>query len=155
MKKIISYNAIFSFSLLLLLAVSCTPESCFEETNAYVKGTFYSTATGKAATPDSITMYGVDMSKVKLYNKATGVQPAYIPLNAGSGSSSFVIKINGIRDTVTFSYSSSPHLLSMECGYTFYHTLDTVFHTKNQIEDIIIKNENVTTLKEENIRIFY
>lgn len=156
MKKIVSYTSLFPLLGLLLISVSCTPESCFDETNAYLKGTFYSSTTGKTVTPDSLTMYGIHLSATKIYNKATGIQPAYIPLNAGFGSSSFVIRINGVSDTITVWYSSSPYLISMECGYTFHHKLtDTIYYTRHQIEDIVIKNENVTTLKEENIRIFY
>lgn len=156
MQKTFSHTAIFSVLVLTLLAAACTPQSCLEETDAFVKATFYSRLTGKTAVPDSITMYGVNMSSTRLYNKATGIQPAYIPLNGSTESCSWVIKINGVRDTITFEYTSSPHLVSMECGYTFYHTLsDSVYYTKNKIADIVIKNENVTTLKEENIRIFY
>ena len=155
MRKYFSYNALLTLMFIGIIAMSCTPGSCFEETNAFMKGTFYSSSSGKAATPDSLTMYGINISSVKLYKKATGVQPAYIPLDASAGSCTYIIRINGIQDTIKVLYTSFPHLISMECGYTFYHTIDSVWYTTNKIVDIIRKNDNVTTLKEENIRIFY
>ena len=52
----------------------------------------------------------------------------------------FVIKINGVTDTIEFQYSSYPHLISKECGYTFYHHLDTVTNfTKHIIKRYLYK----------------
>jgi hypothetical protein len=148
----------FAFSVIagaILSAISCTPESCFEETNAFLKAYFYSSQTEAAAPPDSLTIYGLNMSSAKIYNKAVKKQSAMIPLNASTGSCTFIIRINGITDTVTFTYSSFPHLISKECGYTFYHNIDTSSYTNNSIEKIIIRKNPVTILNEENIRIFY
>ena len=157
MMKHLSYCTVFAIMILFLALTSCTPESCFEETNAFLKGTFYSVSSGKsvAQAPDSLTMYGINPVLTKLYSKASKVQPAYIPLNPGNDFCSYIIKINGIVDTVKFWYSTYPHLISVECGYTFYHSIDSVSYTKNKIVEIEIKNKNVTTLKEENIRIYF
>ena len=67
----------------------------------------------------------------------------------------FVIRINGINDTLEFSYSSYTYLLSKECGYTFFFTLDTVIHSSNIIDSISIEKKTITTFNEENMRIFY
>ena len=141
-------------SLLLLFFLSrCTPESCFEETNAYVKIMFYDT-TGKADPPDSITLYGLGITD-SLYRKDKNIQPALLPLDASDGNSVFIIKINGVTDTLTFNYSSYPHLISQECGYSFYHVIDTPLFTSNKISRIRLMNRNITTTNEENIRILY
>ena len=50
----------------------------------------------------------------------------------------FVIRINGINDTIEFIYSSYTHLLSKECGYTFSYNLDTAIHSINIIDSISI-----------------
>jgi hypothetical protein len=143
------------FTGIILLTISCSPQSCFEETNAFVKASFHSTAAGKAQSPDSLTLYGVGLSTDKIYNKAGGVRPALIPLNSSSENCSFVIRINGISDTLTFSYTSYPHLISKECGYTFYHKIDTPVFTKHIIDKIIILKTSITTINEENIHIYY
>jgi hypothetical protein len=148
---------IFSFVIAgaILLMISCTPESCFEETVAFVKASFYFTSTGRALSPDSLTLYGIGMSSKKIYNKATGVTPVLIPLNSSSENCGFMIRINGISDTITFSYSTYPHLISKECGYTFYHKIDTPVYTKHIIDKVKILNSSITTMNEENIRIYY
>lgn len=147
--------------LLLILSVSsvltffsCTPQSCYDETNAYVKLSFYNNE-GTRKSPDSLTIYGVGMYYARLYNKATNVQPALLPLNASTGQSIFVVRINGINDTLTLNYTSFPHLISKECGYAFYHTIDSVVPTYNKITSIGYTKKSITTLNEENIRIYY
>ncbi len=138
------------FSLLL---ISCAPEACFEETNAYLKATFYSNSTKEKKTPDSLTVTGVGKTD-KIYDREPRVQPALLPLDASNDTSEFIIRINGITDTIQFIYSSYPHLISKECGYTFYHKLDT-FHSAKDIFYIYRSSNNITTANEENIRIFF
>jgi hypothetical protein len=147
-------GTIFAWTLMIL--VSCTPGSCFEETNALVKASFYGGDTRKLKPPDSLTLFGLKMDTNKIYNKALNVQPALLPLDADTTSCSFVIRINGTTDTMTFWYSSFPHLVSMECGYTFYHQLtEKPSVTDNIIDSVNIGNSNITTLDVENIRIYY
>jgi len=156
MRKFIPGNLTIILSGLILFLISCTPESCFEETESYLKASFYSgDVIPKLRAPDSLTIYGLNMDSV-LYNKSRNVQPALIPLNASASSSIFIIIINGISDTLEFRYSSYPHLVSKECGYTYYHNLDTnrIF-TKHKIINIYYGKRNITTINEENIRIFY
>jgi hypothetical protein len=142
---------ISGFSLLLS---SCLDVSCVDETEAYVKAGFYSYSSKSAAVPDSLTLYGLNMADL-IYKKAKVTPPALIPLNDSATVSTFVIKINGINDTIKFQYWSFPHLISKECGYSMFHTVDTIFHTKHAIDSISRVNENITTDNVENIRIFY
>lgn len=138
----------------LMLSVACTPGSCLEETDASVKTFFYLESTGKLTAPDSLTLYGTGIDSIK-YKKALRIQPAIIPMNPSTDNCSFVIRINGVSDTISFFYSSYPHLISKECGYTYYHYLDSVFTTRHIIDTIIIKLRSVTTLNEPNIFIYY
>ncbi len=152
-KKLIFFASLLAGVILCL--TSCTPGSCFEETNAYLKAYFYSFETRKALPPDSLTVYGLNMSSKKIYDKTLKKQPAYLPLNALSPNCSFIIRINGKTDTLSFTYTSYPHLISKECGYTFYHTIDTPVYSTNIINTIEVRKNTVTTLHDENIRIFY
>lgn len=143
------------FTLVILHLASCTPQACFEETNAFLKASMYLQVTGKNVAPDSITIYGVSKDTSKLYKRSSAVKVALLPLNASAASCSFVIGINGVYDTITFEYESYPHLISKECGYTFYHTLHTTLYTRNIIDTIKVTSSRVTTINEENIRIYY
>jgi hypothetical protein len=158
MRKLVCGSLIIIFSGFFLLLFSCTPQSCFEETESFLKASFYTSVnnnTTKIVAPDSLTIYGLNMDSI-IYKQTRKVQPALIPLNPATDKCVFIIMINGIADTVEFRYSSYPHLLSKECGYTYYHNLDTdrIF-TKHKIINIYYSKRNITTINEENIRIFY
>ncbi len=138
----------------VLYAVSCTPESCLEETVAKAKVPFYLGSTQKIKAPDSLTIYGLNTGSNKIYNSSKNISRADLPLDPQAESCSFVIKINGVSDTLLIMYDSYPHLISKECGYTYYHTIDSLTFLNN-IFTIIKKNMFVTTINEENFRILY
>lgn len=155
MRKFIPGSLLIIVTVIILLLFSCTTGSCFEETESYLKASFYDNATSKLLPPDSLTLYGMNRDSI-IYNKKTNVQPVLIPLNSSTESCTFIFKIKGVADTIEFRYSSFPHLISKECGYTFYHHLDTALvYSKNFIKVIYISNTNITNLNVENIRIFY
>jgi hypothetical protein len=145
---------IIFIAVLTSVVVSCTPGSCTEETVSKVKAGFYQTGTGKPLKADSVTLYGLGKESDKIYNKALNLQTIYFPLDASKDKSTLILRINGKNDTITLEYTSYPHLVSKECGYTFYHILDTVYNTRNDL-DFLKKSQNVTTFYEENIRIYY
>jgi len=140
---------------ILLIIVSCTPEACFEETVAKVKVPFYLSSTQKAKAPDNLTIYGLNTGTDKIYADSKSVSPAELPLDPSTDNCSFVLVINGVSDTIVVAYDSYPHLISIECGYTYYHTTGVLSYTKNIIDTIIVKNTLVTTGNEENFRILY
>jgi hypothetical protein len=152
--KLRTFLAVLLTAGISALIISCAPEACFEETNSFLKASFYSYSTKKQLAPDSLTIIGLGRTS-KIYNKAEKVQPALLPLNPSAGTCAFIIRINNVTDTIEFVYSSYPHLVSKECGYTFFHTLDSHAFTQNNIDTIFIINRNITTANEENIRLFY
>jgi hypothetical protein len=156
MNRFIPRSLQLILSVLILFLASCVMGSCFEETNSYVKASFYNNTTKEPTAPDSVTLYGLNIDTNKIYLNQTGVITALIPLDASSDSSIFILKINGTTDTLEFHYTSYPHLISKECGYTFYHQLDSEpRHTFHAIKDIYTGNKTITNQNGENIRIFY
>lgn len=140
---------------LLVSQYSCTPGSCLDETESYVKATMYQYAPRKKIAPDSLSVRGLNLDTI-LYKGERNVQVARFPLNSSADTSVFVIKINNITDTLTFIYNSYPHLISKECGYTFYHNIEeTPVATHHIIDSISVTKNTITNLNEENIRIFY
>jgi hypothetical protein len=134
--------------------MSCTPESCLEETVAKVKIPFYLYSTQQIKAPDSLTIYGLNTGSDKIYNSSKSIRRAELPLDPLAESCCFVIRINGVTDTLLITYDSYPHLISKECGYTYYHTIDSLTFLNN-IFMIIKKNMFVTTANGENFRIYY
>jgi hypothetical protein len=156
MKKLSVSSLIYILPVLLLLADSCSDGSCIDETESLLKANLYVNGITLKA-PDSLTVYALNKPLEKVYNKATNVTTALIPLNPNATESVFIFRINGINDTVKFRYTSYPHLISKECGYTYYHDLENnpPVTTKHIIDEIEIKNSTITTLNVENIRISY
>ncbi|HEX2969557.1 MAG TPA: DUF6452 family protein [Bacteroidales bacterium] len=150
-KRIFVYIALIMSGLMF----SCTPESCLENTTSSLEAIFYSYTSKSVAAPDSlsISLIGKDTS---VYTKVQGIKTAKLPLNPSAGSSSFSIRINGVDDTIIIFHNSYPHLISRECGYAFYHNIDSIMFTAGKmIDSISIINSTVTTLDEDNIHIFY
>lgn len=150
----------FKISLVLsgltfIIMAACAPGACFDETTAFVKTSFYLSSTGKLLAPDSLTIYGINRDTSKIYDKSWGLTKVLLPLNVSYDTCGFIIMINDVTDTITFSYSTYPLLLSKECGYTYYHNIDTLFYSKNIIDSITLSKNTVTTFNEENIRIYY
>lgn len=154
MRKFISGSLLLILPAIIMFMLSCTAGSCFEETESYLKASFYNKTNLSA--PDSLTLYGLNTDSL-IYNNTAGVQPALIPLNASKDSCTFIIIINGVADTIEFRYTSYPHLISKECGYTYYHLLDTALNKPgyHAIKKIYVSNKTITNLNVENIRIFY
>jgi hypothetical protein len=156
MRKFIIQSLLIILPIILFM-ISCAPGSCFEETECYVKASFYTgVPPGKLSPPASLTLSGFKNDSL-IYNNKSAINPALIPLNASSDSSIFIMNINGVTDTLLFLYVTYPHLISKECGYTYYHQLDTIlplkhFHSITRIE---YQDKLITNLNVENIRIFY
>jgi hypothetical protein len=140
---------------IIMFLVSCTQEACYEDTLPLVTATFYKTGSDEIRIADSVTVFGIGMENNKLYNNAKKVEYLELPLNASTGACGFVMNINGITDTVRFTYTNYAHLISEECGITFFHTLESYAVTGSRVDTIIFRNSNITTSYEENIRIFY
>jgi hypothetical protein len=141
--------------IVLIHLFSCSAGTCFDVTEAKVKAGFYSKATGIAHPADSISLFGVGKDTLLIYNKLSDAKTAEFPLFADSTICRFVLRINGMNDTVTYKYSSSLHLLSKECGYCFFFNVDTVYYTRNIIDSVSLTKKSITTFNEENMRIFY
>jgi hypothetical protein len=126
-----------------------------EDTIPFIRATFYKTGSEQSTIPDSITVYGIGKESEKLYYRAKNVSVMELPLNASSETCGFVLKINATIDTLRFRYSNYSHLISKECGITFFHVLESYKVSGSKVDTIIIRNNNITTSHEENIRIFY
>jgi hypothetical protein len=140
---------------IILLLFSCTMQPCYEQTTSFLIASFYKTGTDTPVIADSITVFGIGKDTARIYDKSLKVSLIKLPLDASSETCGFVVKINTITDTLKFTYSSYPHLISKECGITFYHYLDSYKVSGTTVDTIIIRNNNITTFNVENIRIFY
>jgi predicted nucleic-acid-binding Zn-ribbon protein len=133
---------------------ACTPQTCLDETESFLKVTFYSYSTQTISAPATLTVQGLGRDSL-LYNQASQVKSARLPLNPMADSTAFILKINNIVDTLIIRYISYPHLICSECGYTYYFNIEPPIFRRNNIDSISAPNRTITTQNEENLRIFY
>ncbi|MGQ9619514.1 MAG: DUF6452 family protein [Bacteroidales bacterium] len=151
------YSPVYCIFLSIFLTILnfCTPQSCQEETETLVGASFYKTGTGKMEAPDTVTIYGIGKESSLLYNNAFKKSVLFLPLDAGNDKCFFIVKINSVTDTLSFIYTTFPHLISKECGYTYFHNITECNCTGNIIDTVIVMNKRITERNEENLRIFY
>ncbi len=154
-KTILQSLLLLMLSGSFLTLISCSQDACLEDTIPLLKATFYQTGSDIIRVPDSITVYGIGKENSKIYNKATGVSLIELPLDGSSEGCGFVMKINNVTDTVRFTYSNYPHIISRACGIVFFHNLSSYKVSGSEVDTIIFRNSNITTSDEENIRIFF
>ena len=138
------------FSCLTLVLISCSGDECLEDTRVNMRVSFYNYEDKTKSSPESVTLYGIDNEEAI---KVTS--PALFPLKNSDTETGFIITINGTTDTIWFLHSNSLHFISKECGYTMYHTIDTVYFSTNEIDSIFLINKYITLRKTEHVEIFY
>jgi hypothetical protein len=151
----LTLSLLFFLFIILNLLISCTPAACLGETTSLLNAAIYQTGTNKPFKPDSITIYGIGKPNEKLYSKAANITMIKFQLDASSKACGFVVKVNKVVDTLWFRYTSRPYLISKECGFTFFFTLDSCIWRGSVIDTINIRNNQVAIFNEENIRIFF
>lgn len=63
-------------------------------------------------------------------------------------------------DTLTFFYTSSPHFISNNCGYTYYYNLDSVKSTNHVLDSNYVINpsltdDNTNTTRKANVMLYF
>lgn len=146
-----------SAGLIIVLIAACSgciTESCDHPGESMAVITLYETDNNETTVIDSLTIYGVGMDDLLIYdNSKTG--KIELPLNPASDCADYVI-VNGlIHDTLKITYTATHHYISKACGYSFLYTIGNVSYTKNRIDTILIINNSVNPSDEENLRTFF
>jgi hypothetical protein len=142
---------------LFFSGISCTKESCDQETDALMNAVFYSSQAeeeNEKINIDSLDIYALNITDSLIYSMVTLSEVA-LPLNPSSSSCSFVFVNGGRADTIDIFYNSSLQLLSMACGYVYFYEIEDIQHTGNDISYISIINKTVNPGEQENIQIYF
>ena len=140
--------------LLLSLCLSCTEESCEQDTEVFAHAGFYSSESSEQINIDSLDVFALGIPDSSLYETAV-LETISLPLNPSTLSCGFVIINGGRSDTIVLRYKSNLEFLSKACGYIYTFELDEVLFTTNDIFNISITNNSVSPGDEENIQIFF
>ena len=145
---------IILFLMPALFLAACATDGCYEDLESYLMLSVSETDAEEEIDIDSLTVYGLGLGDLKLYEMAE-LNSMKLPLNGASSSSAFIIVNGTSTDTLTIYYSSYHNFVSQGCGYNYLYTLESIEYTRNRIDTVLIINENVSTADEENLRAFF
>lgn len=165
----------FTFFMIVFFSgimVSCSSdEQCRENKNVVMQADFYHVAFNATTqtysinkiTIDSITVQGLKRDSITgnevlidsvLYNNSKSLSSLNLPLNKFQGESKFLLRINGINDTLVIYHTNQNQYLSLQCGCIKTFNIDTIISTHHFIDSTSIVLHQVNTNNAENIRLF-
>ncbi len=173
MQPLKSYKFICFISIIFSgIMLSCSSdEQCRENKDVVMQADFYHVVFNAATqtysinkiTIDSITIQGLKRDSITgnevlidsvLYNNSKSLSSINLPLNKFQGESKFLLKINGINDTLVIYHTNQNQYLSLQCGCIKTFNIDTIISTHHFIDSTSIVLHQVNTNNAENIRIF-
>jgi hypothetical protein len=150
-------NMIFSLPVMALLirAVSCTVQTCYDETDPLMNILLLKSGTGLEAKADSLRVTGISETSETEFVRLKSVSGFSVPLDPGNDISTFRIVINGTSDTAIIRYTRHPHLVAPECGYTIISNITSLQSTHHIIDTMIINSNSVDLNGKKNLHLFY
>jgi hypothetical protein len=149
----------------LLVLVSCINEEVCEDVAVLpVRIGFYQLDT-VATIPPRLTLSSLSIRGIgaqgPILDNAANIAQINIPLNSITDSCAFVIRLPDVagnttnfNDTLWFSYTRQPVLISMDCGFVTFYNIQRVRHTNNIIDSLVVEDSNVRNTLNEHIKIF-
>ena len=143
----------------LLLLPGCQEEVvCEDATATKLRIGFYNKpATGSStpATIDSLTVYILSSQQDTVYDNRKNVSRIELSLNPNEDISSFVFTFPEATDTFHVHYDRKLHLISVDCGFTMFYSLEELQTTNHRIIQHEITNNLVSNTIDEHIKIYF
>lgn len=140
---------------LLISALSCTVQTCYDDIDPLMNTLLLASGTGAVAKADSLRVIGLSDAADTVFVSQKSVSSFSVPLDPGNDISVFRIVINGTSDTAVIRYTRRPHLVAPECGYTILSNITSLKSTHNIIDTLIINSNSVDLNGEKNLHLFY
>lgn len=142
-------------------AASCS-DTCDENKNALpIAGFYYS---GSAST-DAITMDSLEITVIgapgdsALSAASVSKNEIYLPFRIDSDTTSYVFidrhYQGGLRDTVTFIYTRTPRVASLECGVSYIFDIQSIVAQGVLIDSVICPNGFIDNSGIQNLKIYF
>lgn len=125
----------------LLFIVSCTSIDCPIQNTVY---TVY-TVNGTVGDTLSVSIHQATGKDTIVYNRGINPTSFNLPISYQRAVDTLFFYFYGknVTDTVCVSKTDIPHFESVDCGASFFHTLNGVTTTHHAIADIVITNPTV------------
>jgi len=147
------------FSLFIISLLSCNNEEICLSNQDAVQVSFYNyySTTDNDTSLEHVSIYGLGRTD-SLYADTT-ISKAFLPLSfeGDPGTTTYVIQIDQVKDTITFAHSKELDFVSGDCGYVFKFTLDVknCQATPNNIDTAIVVNPSIKYSEDaENVKIY-
>ncbi len=149
-------------SLLLILFCSCDESSLCLSGQSAIQVGLYSAASGQErdTTLSGVYLWGYDdrtQEDKALAIDSVRLSAMFMPTDINRDSTTLIFRektvASDVSDTLLFIYQREREYISGDCGFTYNLTLDTVIHSFNLIDSVVISypsvvyNENLENVK--------
>lgn len=156
-------SIVIALAVAATLACGCNSSGCTDNGSAIPLAGFYSSATGKAITLDSLAIFGLGAPHDSaLCRPGTVVSEIYLPMPPQANSVAWKIEYKdslldnpAFYDTISFRYESIPYFASEECGAMYCYRLRAVSHTSHLIDSVTLTDSLITNADRQTIQIFF
>lgn len=146
----------------VLLLAGCNTSGCLDNQSSIPLAGFYSSATGKQISVNTIKITGVGAPNDSVLAPAgTVMTQVYLPMRSTKNSTAWCLHYTqaGINspeynDTIEFTYLSEPYFASLDCGAMYRYRITGCTATHHLIEKVEIVDSLITNVNIEQIRIY-
>lgn len=161
MGKLLSIIA--AFLTLAAVTAGCNSAGCTDNGSAIPLAGFYSSATAKQVTLDSLAIFGVGAPlDSALTRPGAAISQIYLPMRPGYESTVWKIEYKNKDldfeenyDTIRLDYRSIPYFASEDCGAMYCYRLRSLDHTSHLIDSVTVTDSLFTNADRETIRIYF
>jgi len=142
---------------MIFFIASCTNDEVCEEATANALRIGFYLADQEVETPlsvDSLSIYAIGVPDSLVYDKENSVSRVELsldPINDGCG---YVFVFDVHADTLWIYYDRETQLISVECGFTMFYTLQHIEYTSDVIVSLGIAEPHVTNTLNEHIKVY-
>jgi len=151
--------------IVIVISNACDNSSlCLSGQNAIQSGLYSASSDeDKDTTLSGFYMWGIEHPTDSILLDSVKVSKLYMPTDLNRDSTEFVIReeklvlgeVKGVNDTIQFIFKKNLEYVSGDCGFTYNLEIDTVIHTYNLIDSVVISYSSVVYSENiENVKIY-
>lgn len=140
------------FAVAGIAMCSCSSIDCPLNNTVYAKYSLMNNSQQADTLSDTLTIWthlAKTMTDTVLLNQQEKAASFSLPMSYAGEKDSLFIDLLGrdrthVYDTIVVSKTNEPHFESTDCAPSFFHTVSSVWHSKNGIDSIIVADKHVT-----------
>lgn len=145
------------------LLTSCNTAGCTELRSAVPRADFYSSATGKTISIDSLSISGLGApDDAELYGPADRLSSVYLPMPALKDRVEWRIAYMqkalaeyDIADTITLDFERTPWFAGAECGAMYKYRINRLAYTTNVIDSVALTDSLVINVETVTMAVYF